>query len=104
MQTLSGYHVFLLVSSVFLLHFSLCRVIIFSRLFPHSLSKLFNQCRPLYYSTTGQLSIEDVPTMILCKPKLLPLKSVTLEKLEKMQVEAQEAVRQQELATKEQLQ
>lgn len=72
--------------------------------FPHSLSKLFNQCRPLYCSTTGQLSIEDVPTMILCKPKLLPLKSVTLEKLEKMQVEAQEAVRQQELATKEQLQ
>lgn len=40
--------------------------------------------------------------MILCKPKLLPLKSVTLEKLEKMQMEAQEAVRQQELAMKEQ--
>lgn len=65
---------------------------------------LFNHCKPLYYSITGQLSIEDVPTMILCKPKLLPLKSVTLEKLEKMQMEAQEAVRQQELATKEQLQ
>jgi len=29
---------------------------------------------------------------ILCKPKLLPLKSVTLEKLEKMQREAQEKV------------
>ncbi|CAG01295.1 unnamed protein product [Tetraodon nigroviridis] len=52
----------------------------------------------------GQLSIEDVPTMVLCKPKLLPLKSVTLEKLEKMQMEAQEAVRQQELAMKEQQQ
>lgn len=52
----------------------------------------------------GQLSMEDVPTMILCKPKLLPLKSVTLEKLEKMQMEAQEAIKQQELATKEQLQ
>ncbi|KAJ8264482.1 hypothetical protein GJAV_G00149660 [Gymnothorax javanicus] len=48
----------------------------------------------------GQLSIEDVPTMVLCKPKLLPLKSVTLEKLEKMQQEAQEAIRQQELAQK----
>lgn len=48
--------------------------------------------------------MEDVPTMVLCKPKLLPLKSVTLEKLEKMQMEAQEAVKQQELATKEQLQ
>lgn len=50
----------------------------------------------------GQLSMEDVPTMVLCKPKLLPLKSVTLEKLEKMQREAQEIIRQQELALKEQ--
>lgn len=48
--------------------------------------------------------MEDVPTMVLCKPKLLPLKSVTLEKLEKMQMAAQEAIKQQELATKEQLQ
>uniref|UniRef100_A0A3Q2PH61 BBSome interacting protein 1 n=2 Tax=Fundulus heteroclitus TaxID=8078 RepID=A0A3Q2PH61_FUNHE len=52
----------------------------------------------------GQLYMEDVPTMVLCKPKLLPLKSVTLEKLEKMQMEAQEAVKQQELAMKEQVQ
>ncbi|KAI9534013.1 BBSome-interacting protein 1 [Dissostichus eleginoides] len=50
----------------------------------------------------GQLSMEDVPTMVLCKPKLLPLKSVTLEKLEKMQMEAQKAVKLQELAMKEQ--
>ena len=55
-------------------------------------------------TSTGQLSMEDVPTMVLCKPKLLPLKSVTLEKLEKMQMEAQEAVKQQELAMKEQSQ
>lgn len=46
--------------------------------------------------------MEDVPTMVLCKPKLLPLKSVTLEKLEKMQQEAQEIIKQQELALKEQ--
>lgn len=65
---------------------------------------LLNCSEIAYYSPPGQLSIEDVPTMILCKPKLLPLKSVTLEKLEKMQMEAQEAVRQQELATKEQQQ
>uniref|UniRef100_A0A9J7WU78 BBSome interacting protein 1 n=3 Tax=Cyprinus carpio TaxID=7962 RepID=A0A9J7WU78_CYPCA len=52
----------------------------------------------------GQLSAEDVPTMVLCKPKLLPLKSVTLEKLEKMQQEAQEIIKQQELASKEQQQ
>uniref|UniRef100_G1KRM1 BBSome interacting protein 1 n=1 Tax=Anolis carolinensis TaxID=28377 RepID=G1KRM1_ANOCA len=44
------------------------------------------------------LAVEDVTTMVLCKPKLLPLKSVTLEKLEKMQREAQETIRQQELA------
>nr|AFM87678.1 BBSome-interacting protein 1 [Callorhinchus milii] len=52
----------------------------------------------------GQLSFEDTPTMVLCKPKLLPLKSVTLEKLEKMQREAQETIRQQELAQREQQQ
>uniref|UniRef100_UPI00398E76D6 BBSome-interacting protein 1 isoform X2 n=1 Tax=Pristiophorus japonicus TaxID=55135 RepID=UPI00398E76D6 len=49
----------------------------------------------------GQLSFEDVPTMVLCKPKLLPLKSVTLEKMEKMQREAQETIRQQEMAQRE---
>lgn len=59
---------------------------------------------PVLATFTGQLSMEDVPTMVLCKPKLLPLKSVTLEKLEKMQMEAQEAVKLQELAMKEQLQ
>ncbi|KAL4640186.1 BBSome-interacting protein 1 [Arapaima gigas] len=50
----------------------------------------------------GQLSVEDVPTLVLCKPKLLPLKSVTLEKLEKMQQEAQEVIRQQEATQREQ--
>ncbi|GCB64811.1 hypothetical protein scyTo_0004671 [Scyliorhinus torazame] len=50
----------------------------------------------------GQLSFEDVPAMVLCKPKLLPLKSVTLEKMEKMQREAQETIRQQELVQKDQ--
>ncbi|XP_074071901.1 BBSome-interacting protein 1-like [Macrotis lagotis] len=50
----------------------------------------------------GQLSVEDVATMVLCKPKLLPLKSLTLEKLEKMQQTAQETIRQQEMTEKEQ--
>ncbi|XP_072042783.1 uncharacterized protein [Amphiura filiformis] len=36
--------------------------------------------------------------MVLCKPKLLPLKSVTLEKLEKMQKDAQDKVMEQEAA------
>jgi BBSome-interacting protein 1 len=40
-----------------------------------------------------------MPTVVLCKPKILPLKSVTLEKLEKMQKEAQDTVRQQEKET-----
>merc|ERR1712212_1026495 len=52
----------------------------------------------------GQLSMEDVPTLVLCKPKLLPLKSVTLEKLEKMQLDAQAAIKQQELVQKQQQQ
>ena len=33
---------------------------------------------------------------VLCKPKILPLKSVTLEKLEQMQKDAQEVVKRQE--------
>ncbi|XP_029101343.1 BBSome-interacting protein 1 [Monodon monoceros] len=49
----------------------------------------------------GQLSVEDISTMVLCKPKLLPLKSLTLEKLEKMQQAAQDTIRQQEMADKE---
>ncbi|XP_023495312.1 BBSome-interacting protein 1 isoform X2 [Equus przewalskii] len=51
--------------------------------------------------TAGQLSVEDITTMVLCKPKLLPLKSLTLEKLEKMQQAAQDTIRQQEMAEKE---
>ncbi|XP_004680499.2 PREDICTED: BBSome-interacting protein 1 [Condylura cristata] len=50
----------------------------------------------------GQLSMEDISTMVLCKPKLLPLKSLTLEKLEKMQQAAQDTIRQQEMAEKQQ--
>ncbi|XP_033917269.1 BBSome-interacting protein 1 [Melopsittacus undulatus] len=39
----------------------------------------------------GQLSVEDTASMVLCKPKVLPLKSVSLEKLEALQRAAQEA-------------
>lgn len=39
----------------------------------------------------GQIMIEDVQDLILCKPRLIPLKSFTLEKLEKMQQEAKRA-------------
>lgn len=36
----------------------------------------------------GQIILEDVPDLVLCKPRLIPLKSFTLEKLEKMQCDA----------------
>ncbi|NXL31216.1 BBIP1 protein, partial [Glaucidium brasilianum] len=41
----------------------------------------------------GQLSVEDTAAMVLCKPKVLPLKSVSLEKLEALQRAALEAAR-----------
>ena len=44
----------------------------------------------------GFLFTEQSPTPVLCKPKIMPMKSVTLEKLEKMQKDAQEEVRRQE--------
>jgi len=63
-------------------------------------SLLIAQVIPL----AGELFHEDVPSSILCKPKILPLKSVTLEKLEKMQKEAQDAVMEQEALEREQRQ
>ena len=44
----------------------------------------------------GLLFTEQNPIPVLCKPKIMPMKSVTLEKLEKMQKEAQEEVKRQE--------
>ncbi|NXG11427.1 BBIP1 protein, partial [Sakesphorus luctuosus] len=41
----------------------------------------------------GQLSVAAAAAMVLCKPKILPLKSVSLEKLEKLQRAALEATR-----------
>jgi BBSome-interacting protein 1 len=38
----------------------------------------------------GYLHCEDELTFVLCKPKLLPLKSFTMEKLEKIQTESVE--------------
>lgn len=44
----------------------------------------------------GLLFTEKSPVPVLCKPKIIPLKSVTLEKLEKMQKCAQETIKRQE--------
>lgn len=38
---------------------------------------------------TGLLHHKESLQLILCKPKLMPLKSMTLEKLQKMQSEAE---------------
>jgi BBSome-interacting protein 1 len=46
-----------------------------------------------YIPNRGPLHYEDMPEYILCKPKLMPLKSVTLEKLENMQKEAEEKLK-----------
>ncbi|KAF1504287.1 BBSome-interacting protein 1, partial [Megadyptes antipodes antipodes] len=46
-----------------------------------------------FFPLAGQLSVEDTAAMVLCKPKVLPLKSVSLEKLEKLQRAALEAAR-----------
>jgi len=47
---------------------------------------------------SGLLYQEDFPSLILCKPKIMPLKSITLERMEKMQREAQETMKHQEAA------
>ena len=51
---------------------------------------------------TGLVYTEQNVMPVLCKPKILPLKSVTLEKLEKMQKEAEEVVKRQEEEAKAQ--
>jgi BBSome-interacting protein 1 len=38
----------------------------------------------------GMVYSEEIPQMVLTKPKILPLKSVTLEKIEEMQKQAHE--------------
>ncbi|XP_065896664.1 BBSome-interacting protein 1-like [Dysidea avara] len=50
----------------------------------------------------GLLYSEHKPQLALCKPKILPLKSVTLEKLEKMQKDAQEMLKMQEALARHQ--
>ena len=50
----------------------------------------------------GQSYVEDMPTMVLCEPVLLPLRFMTVPKLEKIQQAAQDTIRQQEMTEKEQ--
>jgi len=50
---------------------------------------MFNEVFP----KSGQIYHNDVPTLVLCKPKILPLKSITLEKLEQMQEKTQNEIK-----------
>lgn len=49
-----------------------------------------------YIPSTGPLHYQDTDNLILCKPKLMPLKSVTLEKLEQMQNNAEKKLKEQQ--------
>lgn len=49
-----------------------------------------------FIPSTGILHCEETDELILCKPKLMPLKSVTLQKLEKMQIDAEKKLKEQQ--------
>ncbi|KAK4875158.1 hypothetical protein RN001_011580 [Aquatica leii] len=59
-----------------------------------------DEIKPIF-PKNGQLIIEDSQELLMCKPRLIPLKSYTLEKLEKMQQEVQKI--QKEYASNEEL-
>lgn len=59
-----------------------------------TMSNLNQEIKPVI-PNQGIVIQEEKPFFIVCKPKLLPLKSVTLEKVEKMQKEAENIAKQQ---------
>ena len=52
---------------------------------------VFNEMLP----KNGQLYHADFPTVVLCKPKIMPLKSITLEKLNDLQEKNQNEIKEQ---------
>lgn len=54
-----------------------------------------NQFSKEILPTTGLLYQEEFQSFVLSKPKLIPLKSVTLQKLENMQQEAEQKAKEQ---------
>lgn len=54
------------------------------------MSSSADQLKPVI-NKSGQILTENVQELVLCKPRLIPLKSFTLEKLERMQQEAERA-------------
>ncbi|XP_055850022.1 BBSome-interacting protein 1 [Episyrphus balteatus] len=49
--------------------------------------------------TTGKLFFETKSDLVFCKPHLMPLKSLTLERLENMQKKAQQQLQENRLKT-----
>jgi BBSome-interacting protein 1 len=52
--------------------------------------------KEMFWPPSGFLFKEITLSPVFCKPKLIPLKSVTLEKLERMQADALEKLKQME--------
>lgn len=57
--------------------------------------KTNNMVLPEILPKKGVLYFEETNHMVLCKPRIMPLKSATLERMEQIQKEAQEIVKQQ---------
>ncbi|VDK78688.1 unnamed protein product [Litomosoides sigmodontis] len=55
-----------------------------------------SELKEILNARNGLLFCEEELSPVFCKPKLIPLKSVTLEKVEKMQREAMEIMKKME--------
>uniref|UniRef100_A0A0R3S284 BBSome-interacting protein 1 n=1 Tax=Elaeophora elaphi TaxID=1147741 RepID=A0A0R3S284_9BILA len=55
-----------------------------------------SELKEILNARNGLLFCEEELSPVFCKPKLIPLKSLTLEKLEKMQNEAMEMMKKME--------
>lgn len=55
-----------------------------------------NELKEVLSARNAVLFCEEELSPVFCKPKLIPLKSVTLEKLERMQNEAMEIMKRME--------
>lgn len=59
----------------------------------------FGEKIDLIEPTTGKLFFETKTELVFCKPHLMPLKSMTLERLENMQKKAQQQLQENRLKT-----
>ncbi|KAI6182990.1 BBSome-interacting protein 1 [Aphelenchoides bicaudatus] len=63
---------------------------------PEAMTEKNEGIKEVFWPPTGYLFKEIALSPVFCKPKLIPLKSVTLEKLEKMQADALEKLKEME--------